>query len=117
MRHPGQWWGQPPEITQCVGTEPFWSLTRRDDLLTLRRPDDSDVKIDEAYYVGSLNSRDSFALSGSSIAQGITVAIRAQTCSDGMSDREFGIAADVVLEDAFDAFLFSGCCTIAPPAE
>lgn len=113
---PGQWWGQIPAITRCFGTEPFWSLTFNNDSIEFSRPEESDIRMDTAYYVGSQNNRDRFFMSGSNIARGITVAIRTEACSDGMSDRAYGISADLVLEDAFDATLFSGCCTIQPPA-
>lgn len=113
---PGQWWGQLPAITQCFGTEPFWTLTFREGSLEFSRPDEPEIRMDAAYYIGSLNNRDRFVMSGSNIARGITVAIRTEACSDGMSDRAYGISADLVLEDAFDATLFSGCCSIQPPA-
>ncbi|MBT8423685.1 MAG: SH3 domain-containing protein [Silicimonas sp.] len=117
QRRPGQWWGQKPAVTQCFGTEPFWSLSRQDGLLSFDRPDEIAIRVDEAYFVPSGNNRDRFVLSGSNIASGLTLLLRTEACSDGMSDQAFGIAADLVLEDAFDASLYSGCCTIQPPAE
>lgn len=114
---PEQWYGSIPNLTQCFGTEPFWSLTRRAGMLEFERPDARRIAVDEAYFIGSLNRRDRFTTAGSSIAQGLTATIATEACSDGMSDRAYGLSVDIILEDAFDAALYSGCCSIAPLAE
>ena len=43
----------------------------------------------------------------------ITATITPQSCGDGMSDRAFGLAAVVIVEDDGPRLL-TGCCSIAP---
>jgi uncharacterized membrane protein len=40
--------------------------------------------------------------------------IRAESCSDGMSDREFGMAIDLGIMNGEEAIFLSGCCSVAP---
>ncbi len=114
---PGQWYGSIPKITQCFGTEPFWSIERSLELLRFRNQDGLNIAVDEAYFIESRNRRDRFIASGSSVVNGLTLVVSNQTCSDGMSDRDYGLSVDVLVEDAFDAQLYSGCCSIAPLSE
>ena len=49
----------------------------------------------------------------------IFLAVRNESCSDGMSDREYGLSVDMFLsgsDDPEDMGLYSGCCSIAPRA-
>ena len=47
------------------------------------------------------------------VAQDMTLFSHPQICSDGMSDRLFGLAATLVLHGD-QPRLLSGCCTIQP---
>ncbi len=113
-RQPDQWMGRLPPVTFCFGTEPIWSLERADGLLRFERLDFDPIGVDETYFLISRNSLENFVASGSSITSGLTLHVAAQECSDGMSDRAYGLTADLLVEDAFDATLYSGCCTISP---
>jgi uncharacterized membrane protein len=112
QRRPGQWDGAFPEVAACFGTEPFWSLARKGDLLTFSTPDTS-----AGYAItarsGSENRRDSFHMIADG-ADGPAVAIlETEACSDGMSDREFGISVQLLLGLGAGARQLSGCCTRA----
>jgi uncharacterized membrane protein len=112
QRRPGQWDGAFPEVAACFGTEPFWSLAREGDSLTFSTPGAS-----AGYAItarsGSENRRDSFHMIAEG-ADGSAVAIlETEACSDGMSDREFGISVQLLLGLGSEARQLSGCCTRA----
>ena len=111
-RRPGQWDGAFPEIASCFGTEPFWSLLRLGDEITFSTPETS-----EAFTItarsGSENRRDSFHMIAEG-ADGPAVAVlRTESCSDGMSDREFGISVQLLVGVGGAPRHLSGCCTRA----
>ena len=105
-RQPGQWFGAPPALASCFGTEPFWTLTFAGDDLTLSTP--------EREVPGRVLSRP--APSGDRRRHGLVMAfeglrvasVRYEPCDDGMSDRAYGLGIDVIA----DADLLSGCCTL-----
>ena len=122
-RQPNQWAGQMPDIRQCFGTEPFWSLTHSGATVTLTTPEGptrtglvsgrfrSGNRIDRFVYNGSFFPIDDNIVD-------ITLLIRTESCSDGMSDRAYGLTVDMFLSGGTDpepVGLYSGCCSIAPP--
>lgn len=116
------------DIRQCFGTEPFWSLTYDQPAIRLSMPDvppaegfisglfKSRSQSDRYFYRGAVMSPDAGPIE-------VDLSIRLRACSDGMSDRAYGIEVDMLVSDTDteDGFrqprLLSGCCTIAPPAE
>ena len=46
------------------------------------------------------------------LADGLTALIARAACSDGMSDRAYGLSATVILGAAPDARQMSGCCSL-----
>lgn len=111
-RRPGQWDGAFPEVASCFGTEPFWSLLRTGDAITFSTPDAS-AALTITARSGSENRRDSFHMIAEG-ADGPAVAfLRTEACSDGMSDREFGISVQLLLGLGAGARQLSGCCTRA----
>jgi uncharacterized membrane protein len=111
-RRPGQWDGAFPEVAACFGTEPFWNLKRADDEITFSTPDSS-----QAYAItarsGSENRRDSFHMIAEGADGSAVALLRSEGCSDGMSDREFGISVQLLLGLGAQARHLSGCCTLA----
>lgn len=127
VRQSGQVGGM-PAIRQCFGTEPFWTLDHAGSELRLSTMDGQTL---EGLVSGRFASRsrpDRFVYEGRLLSQdagplAITMALRLEACSDGMSDRAYGIDIDMLVRDG-DAkdgrrrpFLYSGCCSIRPPAE
>lgn len=124
-RQPGQWDGAFPNIRQCFGTEPFWSLIYDPPRVSFSSPDmpPRDGLISGLH--SSLARRDRFALTGALFPtdageRDIQIFLRTETCTDGMSDREYGIAIDMLLTrptsggDDSGTGLYSGCCSIQP---
>ncbi|MXQ08302.1 SH3 domain-containing protein [Alphaproteobacteria bacterium GH1-50] len=125
--HPGQVSGFVPDIRHCFGTEPFWSLTYDQPRITLSMPDIEPRDGLISGYHGSLSRRDRFAFTGSFFptAAGdreIQLFVRQEICTDGMSDREYGIAADVLIKrptaggDHSGTGFYAGCCSLTPPS-
>lgn len=107
-RRPGRWHGSYPDFAWCGGTEPFWSLTRTDTQIKLARIDDNDIVAALLWERGSLNNPERLAFR----AEGITGVLSLQACSDGMSDMEFGIELNLILDG--EVMLYHGCCSLAP---
>ena len=107
--------GSLPPGLACLGTEPFWSLRVENGALVLETPE-------ARREPGTLTALDTGvpgdvrrALFARDARTRVTAAITPQACSDGMSDRAFGLGAMVVLEDEEAAsMLLTGCCSIAP---
>jgi len=104
----------PAKTVRCFGTEPFWSLTihqgEKSSFQLLGNP-----KLHGR--VGTLNPsngrRDRLVVQGVDSIGQFSAVLRAQHCSDGMSDREYSIDADVLFHDDRMEY-FAGCCSIAP---
>lgn len=103
----------------CFGTEPFWSAgidARMTNRLQFVTPDEADLDLD---LISVWTGEDWHPVAGMTFAKadatGMAV-IRAEACSDGMSDRAFGLAIDLFLtrDKAGDSRTLQGCCSIAP---
>jgi uncharacterized membrane protein len=72
------------------GTEPFWAVEVRGGSLTLKRPDHPDVT---SAHQGAKMEGDA-AIVGDA---GLRLTLRKAACSDGMSDVEYPLTAEVVV--------------------
>lgn len=103
---------------RCFGTEPFWSLfldaeTASAHFLT---PDEEGPEMDiTAKWLGE-DWRPVAALQISRAEGNGIAVIRAEACSDGMSDMAYGLTTDIFWqgETAAPASALRGCCTLAP---
>lgn len=93
----------------CFGTEPFWSLRADGRAMTLEQPGLPDLT---APLAGVMSTGILGDPTRAVAADGLTLTATPQVCSDGMSDRLFGLRAMVVLGDG--PRLLTGCCSIAP---
>ncbi len=113
---PGQWApGALPPTLACFGTEPFWSLRREDGAMVVEIPEVRRVLGSEAALDTGIpgDPRRALVLTGATTR--ITATLTPAACSDGMSDRAFGLGAMVVLEEEKAVpMLLTGCCSIAP---
>lgn len=94
----------------CFGTEPFWSADiTQGQGVTIRTPE-TQIDIPGAGLIVPASGRmDLFALGFvNSSAQ-----VRRAECTDGMSDRIFGLQIGLFLRHDQSATLYSGCCSIA----
>lgn len=97
-----------PEGLECSGTEPFWTVSFAGSKATLSTPDAPQRSFGPISVNGDTGvARDVTAGHGPAFQAHITGA----ACSDGMSDRAFGLAASVTLDGG--ARQLSGCCRIA----
>ncbi|WP_295048712.1 SH3 domain-containing protein [uncultured Paracoccus sp.] len=103
--------GALPDGFRCLGTEPFWNAAVEGGDLVLRSPDNESG--DRRPVQATLDSgifRDPARVV---VARDMTLFSRPQLCSDGMSDRMFGLSATLVLHGD-QPRLLSGCCLIQP---
>lgn len=103
--------GELPAGFRCLGTEPFWDAKVEEGDLILRTPEDQAG--DRSPVQAVLDTgvfRDPARVT---VARDMTLFSQPQICSDGMSDRLFGLSATLVLHGDQPRML-SGCCTIKP---
>lgn len=102
--------GALPDSFRCFGTEPFWSVRAEGDELVLGGIDmpDQHFPVRAVLDTGVFRSPERAVA-----AQGLVLVATPQICSDGMSDRLFGLRATVV-GNGKQPLMLSGCCMIAP---
>ena len=105
--------GDYPDFTTCGGTEPFWDLTRNDGSITFESFSGEISPVTEPliWERGSIGNRHRYAFRTSNMI-GI---VSREYCNDGMSDREFGLEINLILEE--EGYHMNGCCSILPREE
>ncbi|TBN40460.1 peptide-binding protein [Paracoccus subflavus] len=103
--------GELPPAFRCLGTEPFWDARREGNDLVLRSPEDQEG--DRRPVQAVLDTGVFRSPARVVVAQGMTLFSHPQICSDGMSDRLFGLTATLVLLGDSPRIL-TGCCLIGP---
>lgn len=112
-RQPGADWSEIERPLHCLGTEPFWDLaiapeTRTAWLSTPDQPEPEALAIGQVWPALPWSPVAAFA-----VPEGF-VALTPADCSDGMSDRRYGIAVDIFLSRP-DRPRLSGCCALNLP--
>ena len=102
----------------CSGTEPFWSLEiAPGDQAYLRTPDSPLVDVFRAWRFQRLpSSLEKYLLHGEASGRELSVLAQPATCSDGMSDRAYGIDVTVIVTGTGwekGGPTYVGCCSIA----
>jgi len=114
-RQPGQTNDVLPRPLACSGTEPFWTFTVESgpeaEFQWLGEPPQ---KFDNLFSVNSSNRTDRHAILADGEQGVLTSVFRQSLCSDGMSDRVYGLSVDIFLTGENDVEFFSGCCSVAP---
>ncbi|MDP3197487.1 COG3650 family protein [Tabrizicola sp.] len=113
-REPGPAWNALQAPLICRGTEPFWSLeidpqSRATRFLT---PEDQAPAPESMTGVWPAEPWARSAAIG--LPDGLAVLTGAE-CSDGMSDRSYGIVVDIFRTGPADERRLSGCCLLARP--
>lgn len=99
----------------CFGTEPFWAFTDRVPSGYKFQVPDADALLFSPTQEGmSQNRTDRYFISGAGPETTFGAVLRADHCSDGMSDRAYGISIDLGLFGDAGATFVSGCCSVAP---
>ncbi|KGM49834.1 SH3 domain-containing protein [Pseudooceanicola atlanticus] len=119
---PGQDFGDFPAVSTCFGTEPFWFAKREandgDPYWVYESPDGPGMSLSEDWRDNAGGRPDRFGLIlGEGETSGHAVIARA-SCNDGMSDREYGLTIDLILQGEGgdqdgSPRLLSGCCRLA----
>ena len=112
-RHPGQSDGLYPQFAYCGGTEPFWSLHRRDGSLALEifLTDRPVLEQSIRWETGTVNHRHRYSFA----TDDMVGFVARQYCDDGMSDNEFGLELNLVLPE--EVLHLQGCCSLEPRGE
>ncbi len=103
----------------CLGTEPFWSarLGEPPGTMLLQTPDHPVAAMGIGWSAPVAGRMGMLGVSLASGTAGGFAVIRAESCSDGMSERHFGLAAEFFLDGLFpgetEPLGLSGCCTMA----
>ena len=96
---------------QCFGTEPFWSLDVTQGQSALYSTPSSEDRSLSAGLVQTAINRSAPLFLG--LGNGHAAIIRHEACSDGMSDRAFGLSVNFLVPDD-GLSLMTGCCSIEP---
>lgn len=110
-REPGPGWDTLQAPLTCFGTEPFWSLEIDPQAgeTRYRTPESEDPGVAPlATAWPGLPWAPSAAVG---LEEGLAV-MQPRQCSDGMSDRRYGIAVDIFRNDSGGAERLSGCCSL-----
>jgi uncharacterized membrane protein len=113
---PDVWQGDVlPAGLGCFGTEPFWSVEIASDRVVLSAPDATDRSMAVVAMLGPGAAQDPRRAVVAEDAEGrLTLTMTPAACSDGMSDRAFGLAGMVLREGSGGRDLLAGCCSVAP---
>lgn len=107
--------GALPSRLRCLGNEPFWSLEARGDSLVYSTPEVPRTVFDIDTIAETGRFRDPRrAVTASTGRRSMTATIVPMACSDGMSDRAYGLDATVLLHRGGGTEMLTGCCSIAP---
>lgn len=93
----------------CLGTEPFWTLdVTQGELARFAAPNWGISHYTVGLLQRSANRTDRFVLRGGSLV----AVIARNACSDGMSERAYGLSVDLLPDAESGSALFSGCCSL-----
>ena len=107
--------GELPQTLSCTGTEPFWSLTTRGDSVTYSTPENDGTRYRVETIEGADLMRDPRrSVVASTSGRRLTAVLVPASCSDGMSNRAYGLDATLVLERDGELRVMAGCCSVAP---
>lgn len=112
-RRPEQDWGFIPASLSCFGTEPFWSFDIGEDgTARFSTPETAHgYKVTTRLSAGGPLGKLAF-IAQTPFAEA-TAFVTAQHCSDGMSDREYGLDVGLLVDADGQNRLYSGCCSLA----
>ena len=104
-----------PQSLKCSGTEPFWSLAVSKSGMVFSEPDqpNRDMGLRKVMDRGIPSEPTRGFIAGDDKGR-VTAFMRPQQCSDGMSDRAYGLAVSVILDGQdMPSRMLMGCCSIA----
>ena len=114
VREPGPAWNALLSLLVCFGTEPFWSLEIDPQAGTTRYLTPEDQAPDPDPITGLWPAEPWARSAAVGLPDGLAV-LTGQACSDGMSDRAYGIAVDIFRTGPGGTARVAGCCRLALP--
>lgn len=104
-----------PVTLQCLGNEPFWSFRPSGDTVVFSTPDTPEtvMNIEQVLTTGAFRDPRRSVLAESE-SSSFTAIIVPMECSDGMSDRAYGLDVTLILQGRSARQMLTGCCSIAP---
>lgn len=104
-----------PAGLRCFGTEPFWTVRPEGDALVETTPEsETRMALTAALGTGAPGDLRRVLVGEAEDGTRITLVVSPGACSDGMSDRAFGLRADLVRGGPGGVAYLAGCCSIAP---
>lgn len=104
-----------PRPLICFGTEPFWKLDiSTGPIAELGRMGYAPRRFTGLWTIKSANLQGRYALMADSNGTDLTAILERKLCSDGMSDRVYGLDIDLVLRHPDGTQFFTGCCSLTP---
>ncbi len=103
----------PAESYSCFGTEPFWHAEVIGNELEWSAIGYPPTLLTQTWSGGSMR-QDRYAMRAANTLLSSTLVVRKNLCSDGMSDRLYGLEVDMVVgpPNSSDAAFYSGCCSL-----
>ena len=103
-----------PDDLYCSGTEPFWAASFGAETMRFSSPESEELEIATNGRRSSANRVDRYSITSKASDGSFAVAvITRRECSDGMSDRAYGLSLDLILRtNDIDAHL-TGCCSLS----
>jgi uncharacterized membrane protein len=98
----------------CLGTEPFWSLRiTQGATAVMSTPDGPEIQFTAGLVQSAIARFGRYSLRGGGGDGTFTAVIRAEYCADGMSEAEFGLDVDVLIDGGGDVAHYIGCCSLS----
>ncbi|MFW2545534.1 COG3650 family protein [Primorskyibacter sp. 2E107] len=96
----------------CGGTEPFWRLEVTEGATAEFAGPEQSWGVSAGSWIPASGMRWPYAMKGEGDGRTMTAVITPEICSDGMSDREYGLSVTLVSQDSSETQVYSGCCTL-----
>ncbi len=107
--------GRLPPTLHCLGTEPFWALQAAGEAMDFSTPQTPERRLRLESVLATGVFRDPRrALIATAPDRRLTAVIVPTACSDGMSDRAYGLEASLILEGEGAPEMLTGCCSVSP---
>ncbi len=106
--------GTLPPTLRCLGNEPFWSFRPSGDNIVFSTPEqpESVMRIEQVLATGVFRDPRRSVSAQGEIGR-LTAVMIPMACSDGMSDRSYGLDVTVILARGGEPQMLTGCCSIA----
>jgi len=103
-----------PLPTHCYGTEPFWALDLdASGTVSVTSMNGAPMLMATQTRMRARGRTDRYSILAGSSEATLHAIIARSSCNDGMSDREFGLTLDVLINGPGGLEHWAGCCSLA----